>query len=95
MVRAQDGAFIELDRVDIRSLGSSQTMSAEGLGSTINANGVDIRASTGRGMVVSSGSLTFSNGSINAREDGITLEQCVPAAGRRGGSQQQPDRLAS
>lgn len=73
MVRAQDGASIELDQVDIRSQGSYLAMSAEGLGSTLNANGVDISAPNGSGIGVKSASLTFSNGSINVSGDGITL----------------------
>ncbi|BAQ75470.1 outer membrane autotransporter barrel domain-containing protein [Pseudomonas sp. Os17] len=73
IVQAQDGASIELEQVDINYQGSSSALSADGVGSSINANGVNISASNGRGVGVNSASLTFSNGTINAKGDGITL----------------------
>ncbi|SEB83674.1 outer membrane autotransporter barrel domain-containing protein [Pseudomonas saponiphila] len=73
VVQAQDGASIELEQVDINYQGSSSALSAEGVGSSIGANGVNINASNGRGVGVNSAALTFSNGTINAKGDGITL----------------------
>ncbi|MBW8356003.1 MAG: autotransporter outer membrane beta-barrel domain-containing protein [Pseudomonas sp.] len=73
LLKAQNGAVIELDQVDIDYQGTYVAMSVDGVGSSISANGVNINASNGRGVSVSSGSLTFHNGTINALGDGITL----------------------
>jgi outer membrane autotransporter protein len=72
-VRAAGGAAIELQRVSIQSSGSIGAVAVEGSGSSLNADGVEISADSGRGIGVSSAALTFRNGGINAKSDGITL----------------------
>lgn len=76
LVRAVGGSSITLDNVTVSTLGNIGAMFAEGVGSSINANGVNLTTSNGQGARVSSGAaLTFSNGSINAKSDGILLER--------------------
>ena len=56
-------------------------MAVEGVGSSLSADGVDITAENGRGIGVTSAALTFRNGSINAKGDGITLSSLYQKPG--------------
>lgn len=81
LVSAVGGASITLDNVTLNTLGSMGAMSAEGVGSSINANGVNLTATDGQGVRVNSATLTFSNGSINAKGDGILLSSLYQTPG--------------
>ncbi|NBF11534.1 autotransporter outer membrane beta-barrel domain-containing protein [Pseudomonas sp. Fl4BN1] len=72
-VTASAGASVKLDRVTVNSEGFLGAMSVDGLGSSISADRVTVNASNGRGVSVTSASLIFRNGSIDAKDDGITL----------------------
>ncbi|NBF04562.1 autotransporter outer membrane beta-barrel domain-containing protein [Pseudomonas sp. Fl5BN2] len=72
-VTASAGVSVQLDRVTVNSEGFLGAMSVDGLGSSISADRVTVNASNGRGVSVTSASLTFSNGVINAKGDGIYL----------------------
>lgn len=81
LVLAESGASISLDNVTLNTLGSMGAMSAEGVGSSISANGVELTATDGQGVRVTSAALTFRNGSINAKGDGILLSQLYQKPG--------------
>lgn len=80
-VSASNGAAIELARVTVKSEGFMGAMSARGLGSSISADGVHVTASNGRGIEANSGALTFRNGSIDAKGDGIILSSLYQTPG--------------
>ncbi|MGE8349820.1 MAG: autotransporter outer membrane beta-barrel domain-containing protein [Pseudomonas protegens] len=80
-VRASDGASVELERVSVDSQSFIGAMSVEDVGSSISANGVDVTSSNGRGIGVTSAALTFRNGTINAKGDGITLSSLYQVPG--------------
>ncbi len=80
-VRAADGAAIELQRVSIQSSGLVGAVAVEGVGSSLSADGVDITAKNSRGIGVTSAALTFRNGSITAKGDGITLSSLYQKPG--------------
>jgi len=80
-VRAQQGARIKLNNVSATAHGQTAAIAITGTDSVVTADGVTAQSDGAQGVEMQEGRLEFSNGSIQAKTDGILIRPSSPNGG--------------